>query len=300
MSILSQYNIYKSDGTLLCTVSEDTFDSTSSSITLIGKGITDYGETQNTNFIKMLDNFASIYEPIKPLRGQIWFKKETDETGEEKETFELLINNSKDQLVPDWTKITIIIVKDSEPVGTTDGNLWYNTATKILSIYDEATHNWMPAGIEDYLHVKTIHDERITLPGSPVTVYNFPSGLILRNLVSNLEMETDKQGKGVVNQINYSIMAKEVYDDTEGAGSLPPRACVFDGTIVVQTIKNLDGTYSVNLIGGPIKNTLARSNDCDFDIELIQSGTALSFNLNGIPRDNTWISWLVNLKVTAI
>ena len=49
-------------------------DSTSTSLTLTGKGTPNYGEIQQENFIRLLENFASDTAPAHATYGQIWFK----------------------------------------------------------------------------------------------------------------------------------------------------------------------------------------------------------------------------------
>lgn len=49
-------------------------DSTSTSLVLTGKGVPNYGEIQQENFIRLLENFASNTPPINPTIGQLWFK----------------------------------------------------------------------------------------------------------------------------------------------------------------------------------------------------------------------------------
>lgn len=67
------YTINKTDGNELTKVPDGTFDTSSTSITLIGKNVTSFGEALNENFVKMLENFASATAPENPIRGQIWF-----------------------------------------------------------------------------------------------------------------------------------------------------------------------------------------------------------------------------------
>lgn len=67
------YTINKTDGNELTKIPDGTFDTSSTSITLIGKNVTSFGEALNENFVKLLENFASTTAPENPVRGQIWF-----------------------------------------------------------------------------------------------------------------------------------------------------------------------------------------------------------------------------------
>ena len=50
------YSINKSDGTVVATVADGTLDTTSSSLSLIGKNYAGYGEVLNENQIKMVES----------------------------------------------------------------------------------------------------------------------------------------------------------------------------------------------------------------------------------------------------
>jgi hypothetical protein len=67
------YIIVRSDGTTLTTVADSTLNTSSSSLSLMGKGEATYGEALNTNFIKLLENFASSTPPANPIKGQLWY-----------------------------------------------------------------------------------------------------------------------------------------------------------------------------------------------------------------------------------
>jgi hypothetical protein len=66
------YYVNKTDGTAILLL-DGTKDTTSTSITLIGRLATNYGEVQNENFVRMLENFAYENPPSNPIRGQLWF-----------------------------------------------------------------------------------------------------------------------------------------------------------------------------------------------------------------------------------
>lgn len=50
-------------------------DTTSTSLNLFSKGVENYLTEVNTNFYKLLENFASKKAPAKPLIGQLWYSK---------------------------------------------------------------------------------------------------------------------------------------------------------------------------------------------------------------------------------
>lgn len=66
------YLINKSDGSVLLSIQDGDLD-TSTSLGLLGRNYTGYGEVQNENFIFLLENFANTNPPARPVKGQTWF-----------------------------------------------------------------------------------------------------------------------------------------------------------------------------------------------------------------------------------
>lgn len=71
------YLINKTDGTLLATVLEGAVDRSHCGLALIGRKVSNYGEIQNENFVRLAENFASPYSPTSPIEGQIWWNSAT-------------------------------------------------------------------------------------------------------------------------------------------------------------------------------------------------------------------------------
>lgn len=67
------YTIIRSDGTVLTTIQDGTINTGSSSLGLPGRNYAGYGQTLDTNLVRMLENFASGSVPANPLRGQLWY-----------------------------------------------------------------------------------------------------------------------------------------------------------------------------------------------------------------------------------
>jgi hypothetical protein len=67
------YTIIKSDGTVLTTIADGTINTTSTSLALPGRNYAGYGQSQDTNFVHVLENFADTSPPANPLRGQLWY-----------------------------------------------------------------------------------------------------------------------------------------------------------------------------------------------------------------------------------
>jgi len=67
------YTIIRSDGSVLTTIQDGTINTTSTSAGLPGRNFSGYGQALNTNFVRLLENFASPSVPANPLRGQLWY-----------------------------------------------------------------------------------------------------------------------------------------------------------------------------------------------------------------------------------
>lgn len=67
------YKINKTDGVLLVDLVDGRIDTDTTDLTLVGRNFSGYGELFNENFVKILENFASVSPPSNPLIGQLWY-----------------------------------------------------------------------------------------------------------------------------------------------------------------------------------------------------------------------------------
>ena len=116
------YKINTTDGNLLVEIPDGTFDTSVSSITLVGKNVTQFGEAINENFIKMLENFASTTPPDNPIKGQLWF------------------NSASLRLhVYDGTTFRASgspLISPIQPLNMIAGDIWINNETNQVWFYD--------------------------------------------------------------------------------------------------------------------------------------------------------------------
>lgn len=66
------YSINKYDGITITTVEDGTINNTLD-LKLVGKDYPGYGEIQNENFVFLLENFAGVSQPARPMNGQLWY-----------------------------------------------------------------------------------------------------------------------------------------------------------------------------------------------------------------------------------
>jgi hypothetical protein len=65
------YTIVRSGGGII-TVQDGTLN-TQTSVSLPGRNYAGYGQAVDTNFVRLLENFAASTPPANPLRGQLWY-----------------------------------------------------------------------------------------------------------------------------------------------------------------------------------------------------------------------------------
>lgn len=119
------YILNKTNGTIIATVQDAAID-LSTDLIFVGKNYAGYGEWQNENFLKLLENFANSSAPSKPIDGQLWFN-----------TINKKINVRDNT---SWKKLAILDIGDSqdtlENVQPTSGDLWFDSLNNQLKIYD--------------------------------------------------------------------------------------------------------------------------------------------------------------------
>jgi hypothetical protein len=71
------YSIYKSNGTLLLTLADQTADTSVTPLTLVGRGLLNFGKFEAENFVHLLENFAAGGAPAHPMVGQFWWDTTT-------------------------------------------------------------------------------------------------------------------------------------------------------------------------------------------------------------------------------
>lgn len=118
------YLLYKTDGTLLASVEDAELD-TSTDLKFVGRNYSGYGQIQNDNFLKLLENFSNNTAPEKPIKGQIWFDSGA-------ETLKYSYNGR------DFKNLANIFVQGETPLvsALNVGDLWWDTNDSQLKLYD--------------------------------------------------------------------------------------------------------------------------------------------------------------------
>jgi hypothetical protein len=114
------YVINKFSGEELIVLDDGTLDTTTS-LGLVGRNYVGYGETQNENFLFLLENFANTAPPSRPITGQIWFNT-TDDTAYAYDGAQ-------------WNPIGSAAVSTTTPTNSNAGALWLKTPVNQLFVY---------------------------------------------------------------------------------------------------------------------------------------------------------------------
>lgn len=114
------YIINRFNGTELVVLDDGTID-TSTSIGLVGRNYVGYGETQNENFVFLLENFANTAPPSRPITGQIWFNT-ADNTAYAYDSTQ-------------WNPLGSAVLSATEPSNINAGAFWLKTPINQLFTY---------------------------------------------------------------------------------------------------------------------------------------------------------------------
>jgi hypothetical protein len=138
------YIINRFSGQQLVVLEDGTLD-TSTSLGLLGRNYTGYGETQNENFLFLLENFANENPPSRPITGQTWYNTDVGALN--------VYNGTA------WTPVGSAVISDTEPEGF-DGGIWYKDITDQLFVYDSGFWKLIgPEAIEGFGTTKVLAEK---------------------------------------------------------------------------------------------------------------------------------------------
>ena len=144
------YTLSLSNGSALLPngLADGTIDTTTTSLSLIGKNYPGYGAFLNENFVKLLENFSNSTEPGSALPGQIWYDNAS-------KVLKLNVvsapgNDSQ------WKILSTITSYNSRPETVTGapnpvmGDFWWDTANNQLKVYSslptQGDNGWITIG----------------------------------------------------------------------------------------------------------------------------------------------------------
>jgi hypothetical protein len=143
------YSIDTYSGGKTYVVEDGTIDS-SLDIKLIGKNYAGYGEVQNENFVHLLENFAGVTQPPRPLAGQIWY-----DTSAKKIKF-------YDASATKFRAIGGAEVADLPPTGLSTGDFWWDSSNRQLNTWNGTAYTLVgPQGLAG-LGTTELKSEKVT------------------------------------------------------------------------------------------------------------------------------------------
>ena len=69
--------VYLTNGTLLTTVADQSINTTTTSISLLGIGAVTFSEAMAETLVHLMENFSAATAPRNPLAGQLWYNSST-------------------------------------------------------------------------------------------------------------------------------------------------------------------------------------------------------------------------------
>jgi len=128
------YTVTTTNGTVITTVADGTVDTTSTSLTLIGKNYAGYGIFLNENYVVLLENFSNTTPPNAPLTGQLWYDNVNDI---------LKVYNAATNI---WKPISSSISQGTAPNAaiSVTGDIWWDTTNAQLKVWSGSA--WITIG----------------------------------------------------------------------------------------------------------------------------------------------------------
>ena len=176
------YFVNKTDGTAIV-VLDGTKDTTSTSLTLFGRLVQNYGDQTNENFVHLLENFALDSSPANPIKGQLWYDTN--------------VNNIKAYSGTNWITVGSEIVGNVDVTGNLiigPNNFEIKDITGDVTINNQANNG----NISLYANVGGTSTNVLTINGS--------SGLItiLANATNNFGIPTNVYVNSEIQNARYA------------------------------------------------------------------------------------------------
>ena len=197
------YIINKSDGTVLTSLEDGTLN-VNTSLGLIGRNYTGYGEIQNENFVFLLENFSNPNPPSRPIKGQTWF----DSTNSRLNVYDGQI----------WIPVGSAVVSSSAPQGI-EGAFWVKSTTDQLFVYSGNRWNLIgPEAVEGFQTtraesriVKDIFDVDhaviVTLVDGVIVAIESKDEFIIRTTPEFEKFSTIASGITIRNDLGFAVSA---------------------------------------------------------------------------------------------
>lgn len=134
------YTLNRTDSNLTPITVDQNVTKQQAGLTWVGQYHSRFGEIQNTNFLRLLENFAGPNIPginddqglaFDAVLGQLWFS--TNDPDHLDKQILKIYNNNVDTGTGGWKRIEVII-DATEPATQTEGEIWYNPTINTFSL----------------------------------------------------------------------------------------------------------------------------------------------------------------------
>jgi hypothetical protein len=116
------YTITRTNGTVLGTIADGTYDNSHTSLTLVGRNYSNYGQIMTNNLVRLIENSSYSISPSYPLSGQLWW-----DSGN---------NYLKVYTGTAWKIVSSCTAQSAAPSTTVAGDLWWDTTNQQLYVYN--------------------------------------------------------------------------------------------------------------------------------------------------------------------
>lgn len=298
----NDYEIVYSNKKNTITVKENVIDNDTIPLALIGHGQPNYGLSQNTNFLHLLENFASTGdddepEPQHPVIGQLWFKN----LGSGK--FELNVCSALDNAgTPTWSKMSQVITSTSGS-NYSPGDLYYDTESKKLKVYD-SSQGWIAVGPTDVVHTAHVFNSILVPPQSRTASYDsFDMSSVSGDIAETGNSEIN--GNGSLSLVKMTIMAKEFKQNNGTLTTAAAKCCVWIYKFIIRSVKTSSELNTLEMVGAPNYELIAQNpEDLDWDVDIQLDRTTgtpqliVNFALNSVPSN--YVSIGFDSEITRI
>lgn len=281
------------------------------SLELVGPGYTNYGQATAQNFLKLLENFASPFPPLNPIKGQLWYDTSNPDR------YMLRVNNGT-LTSSRWPSANGIYQQTNDPFveypnNIKEGDIWVDTSVNQLKIRYSA--GWTLVGPGTQAGANKSGTEAVTVQSNTGTSYpiilNWANGKVVEIISYNdFTPRTTIEGFSVIkagtnitnrNSAKYNGISEKAEALVLPSGTTIPAVNVLRNRVTSQThtgtfvVESSDGiiTRSVNStdqlsiyaksIGGTVKGYIDFSNtssNSTFKIG-IKDNSYLIFGSNG-------------------
>jgi microcystin-dependent protein len=127
------YNVNYSDNSKSPLIVDDNSVNSQTSVNLVGRKYSRYGEAISENFLHLLENFADGTAPNSPIQGQIWYDKTNN-------IMKYYTKNNK------WQSFSNIFTTNEQPLNVDSrvGDIWIKPSTGKIHFYNN--NEWTELG----------------------------------------------------------------------------------------------------------------------------------------------------------